>query len=245
MTENHSSSYLAILIVVSLALATTSHPAIAQDCTTSIGKWAEQRPSSCLQDPGWFDIGAGIVLIKNAGTSQQNGVGNMVSLRAYPFGRWYAPLKSQTPASTSVVEAKLIIAKTAAGQAKASGTATDQAVADKANADVAQSMQAALNDFGNNYALEELNGMQNFSRRISFFLGRSIGGFDSKAVDGDINAFGIAIDISPEFSVVWGRAYFNQMAQTGVVNSSKSGAVIGVQINLKAFKVMRGLTGSL
>jgi hypothetical protein len=242
-------NYFTILIAVSLALASTYRPAIAaestENCTSSNGKWAEQRPSSCLQDPGWFDVGAGISIIKKAGIAQQNGVGNMVTLRAYPFGRWYAPLKSQTPASTSVVEAKLIVAKTAADQAKASGTTTDQAVADKANADVAQSMQAALNDFGNNYALEELNGMQNFSRRISFFLGRSIGGFDSKAVDGDINAFGIAIDISPEFSVVWGRAYFNQPAQTGVANSSKSGAVIGVQINLKAFKAMRGLTGSL
>src|ERR1039457_1264671 len=263
-------NYFTILIAVSLALASTYRPAIAaestEDCTTPTGTWTEERHRDCLQDPGWFDVGAGIVVIKNAGISQQNGVGNLVTLRAYPFGRWYAPLKSLSPASNSIVEAKLSVAKAVADKAKASGAAVDQAktsgtdtektdaekkavadkaVADKANADVAQSMQTALNDFGNNYALAELDVWHNLGRRVSFFLGRSIGGFDSKAVDGDINAFGIAIDISPEFSVVWGRAYFNQPAQTGVANSSKSGAVIGVQINLKAFKAMRGLTGSL
>lgn len=260
-------SYFAILIAVSLVLSATSRPTMAENCTTSTSnKWAEERPSNCLQDPGWFDVGAGIVIIKNAGISQQNGVGNLVTLRAYPFGRWYAPLKSLSPASNSIVEAKLYVAKTVADKAKASKAAVDQAkasgtdaekvdaekkaaadkdAADKVNADVAQSMQTALNDFGNNYALAELDVWHNLGRRVSFFLGRSVGGFDSKTVDGDINAFGIAIDISPEFSVAWGRAYFNQPAQTGVPNISKSGALIGVQINLKAFKAMRGLTGSL
>ena len=257
----------AILIGVSLALAATSRPAMAEDCNTPSGQWAAERPRNCLQDPGWFDIGAGMVVVKNAGISQQNGVGNMVSLRAYPFGRWYAPLKPQPPTDASQTEtaAKLQLAKAASDKARisrenakaqanasaldkaaAEKTAdTDEVAADKANEDLARNMQTALNEFGDNYALEELDGWKHWGSRVSFFLGRSVGGFDSKAVEGDINAFGISFDIAPEFSVVWGRAYFDQQAQTGVANSSRSGTVFGVQINLNAFKAMRGLTGSL
>jgi hypothetical protein len=329
----------AIPISMAFALLAAPCPAIAEDCTTSNGKWTEERPRNCLQDPGWLDIGAGIVVVKNAGISQQNGVGNLVTLRAYPFGRWYAPLRSPSPASNDLVIAKLESAKsinssaeaikqradaaasqaadklaeaarqaavdaksiasdklakaaeaaeaasigqtstmeelataarallaaavdarapdptktaatTAANTANAAKTLANQASeaqrkAEIVNADVARGMQTVLNEFGNNYALEELDGIHNFGRRVSVFLGRSVGGFDANVVNGDINAFGIAIDIAPEFSIVWGHAYFNLPAQTGVANSSKSGTVFGVQINLNAFKAMRGLTGSL
>lgn len=261
-----SHNYLSTLFAVSLALAAISQPAFAADststegCSTPTGKWAAERPRNCLQDPGWFDIGAGMVVIKNAGISQQNGVGNMVTLRAYPFGRWYAPLKPQP--LTDETAAKFHLAKEASEKAKNSREAkaiapapdkaaaeqtadTDQIAADKANEDLAKNMQTALNAFGNNYALEELDGWKHWGSRVSFFLGRSVGGFDSKVVEGDINAFGISFDIAPEFSVVWGRAYFDLPAQTGVANSSKAGTVFGVQINLNAFKAMRGLTGSL
>lgn len=312
-----------VIAVYSLcALGLIAHNNAVADCYTSSGKWAEQRPSSCLQDPGWFDVGAGIVVIKNAGIAQQNGVGNMVSLRAYPFGRWYAPLKAQAPEKQDAVASKVDMASAknkvaansrknaaqqlanAASQAKgvaalstsavvsnaenaaanstlsagelitfaeklvkevasnasasasikqaaadaknaADQAAIDQSAADMANTEVAQGMQSALDAFGHNFSLEELNAFQNFGRRISFFLGRSIGGFDKSVVDGDINAFGIAIDVSPEFALVWGRAYFNQPIQTGVANNTRSGMVLGVQLNLKAFKAMRGLTGSL
>lgn len=266
-----SHNYFSTLFAVSLTLAAISQPAFAADptctegCSTPTGNWAAERPRNCLQDPGWFDIGAGVVVIKNAGISQQNGVGNMVSLRAYPFGRWYAPLKPQPPTDASQTETavKFHLAKEASEKAKnsrdkakaiapaldkaaAEKTAdTDQVAADKANEDLARNMQTALNAFGDNYALEELDGWKHWGSRVSFFLGRSVGGFDSKVVEGDINAFGISFDIAPEFSVVWGRAYFDLPAQTGVANSSSAGTVFGVQINLNAFKAMRGLTGSL
>ena len=250
--------YFAILIAASLALAATSRPAMA-DCTTQSDKWTSERPINTLKNPGWFDVGAGIVVVKNAGSSQQNGVGNMVSLRAYPLGRWYAPSitidadKLATASSKTADAAKLQLAanKLAAPQAENTGQQTSadriasasaaQTTATTAAADAAQSMQAAQAAQGDNFALCNYQQYQ----RISFFLGRSVGGFDSKAVDGDINAFGVAFDIAPEFAVVWGRAYYNLPTQTGVTNNSKSGSVFGVQINLNAFKTMRGLTGSL
>lgn len=293
--------FLGVMILSLMALATISSSAIASDCTISTGKWTEERHSGCLKDPGWFDVGAGIIVVRNAGIARQNGVGNMVTVRAYPTGRWYAPLKSQTAASINIVASKLALANALDDKAKkskqvamaaanaggetvdntstvgdlvkiadglvknaadtkaaasvvkvaddaktaADKAAIDQAAVDAANTDIALSMQTALNDFGSNYAVTEFNGMTHWIKRVSFFLGRSVGGFDSKVVDGDINAFGIAFDIAPEFSVVWGRAYFNQPAQTGVANNSRSGTVFGVQINLNAFKTMRGLTGSL
>lgn len=289
-------------LVVSAILVTASHPAIAIDCDSpSSDKWMQERYSICLKTPGWFDVGAGIVVIPKAGVAQQNGVGNMVSVRAYPFGRWYAPLKTLTPTSSQIIQVKLaaakqlednvvqkrteILQKTKDAEAKEKVASAKEALAkgskdsqvtnaatvarksaddsksdadkstsdnstlinqsDAANKDLALSMQTALSDFSDNYAVAEYNSFRHWGSRMSFFLGRSVSGFDSKVVDGDINSFGIAFDIAPEFSLVWGRAYFNQPAQTGVVNNSKSATVIGVQINFNAFKTLRGLTGSL
>lgn len=243
----HKRYWFAILIFISLTLSMASRSIMAEEgaencATPSVGRWAEARPTKCLQDPGWFDVGAGIVVIENAAAPQQNAIGNMVTLRAYPFGRWYAPLKSLTSASSVQIETKLHVAQAATNKAADTKEKADKIAADQANSDAAQSMQTALNEFGSNYALAELEFWPQMVSRVSFFLGRSVGGFDTKVVDGDINAFGIAFDVAPEFAVVWGHAYFNQ---TGVANSSRSGNVIGVQINLKAFKVMRGLTGAM
>lgn len=67
----------------------------------------EERHVECLQDPGWFDVGAGVAVIPKINTQGQSGTGNLVTLRAYPFGRWYAPLKSVTQASAANTLEKL------------------------------------------------------------------------------------------------------------------------------------------
>lgn len=104
-------------------------------------------------------------------------------------------------------------------------------------------MQTALSDFGNMYTPFEVD--TGTLSRISLFYGRSVGGFDTNLVQGDVNAFGVAFDIAPQFSVVWGRAYYNQAAQIGTAATSISNIIFGVQINLNAFKAMRGITGSM
>jgi hypothetical protein len=106
-------------------------------------------------------------------------------------------------------------------------------------------MQAALNDFGDNYSIQDDTRGWHLLKRASVFYGRSVGGFDSKLIDGDINAFGLAYDIAPMFSLIWGRAWYNVMGQPGLADTSKTEIIFGVQINLNAFKTMRGLTGSM
>jgi hypothetical protein len=266
------------LFVKVMLIAATVGNAGATDCgvppdpNKGKGLYVEERNLNCLQDPGWFDVGAGIAVIRNADLQGQNGIGNMVTVRGYPFGRWYAPLKTLTPTGAGLVAAKTAIANAkqieaaeaqqqankAQAKATSSGFAADKdkadseqagadelkAEADKATTNLALSMQNALNDFGSSYAIYEDSGWAQFYKRIAFFYGRSVGGFDTNAVEGDINAFGITFDIAPQMSLAWGRAFYNRLPQNGVA-SSAAGTVFSIQINLNAFKTMRGLTGSL
>jgi hypothetical protein len=255
--------------IAALLLAATSAAAAAVDCSVPQDpKHLEERNYSCLQDPGWFDIGGGVAILRHAGSQGQHGIGNMVTVRAYPFGRWYAPLKTATPASTSKVAASVVIAnnaqmdatnkQAAADQAKKSNApdagdkqaAADQAKADadKAAKDVVLSMQSALSDFGSMYSVgvPGENRAWRWLQHVSVFYGRSVGGFDSNVVKGDINAFGVTFDIAPQFSVAYGRAYYYQLPQNGASNSiSASKPVYGIQLNLNAFKAIRNITGSL
>ncbi|MBI5429182.1 MAG: hypothetical protein HY938_01855 [Nitrosomonadales bacterium] len=101
-------NYLDALIAVSLALTATSRPAIAENCASpNNGKLGTRTPHELPTGSGLVRYRSRIVVVKNAGAAQQHGVGNMVSLRAYPFGRWYAPLKSPTRTSADIVKAKL------------------------------------------------------------------------------------------------------------------------------------------
>lgn len=266
-TTNNSHTCLKVCFAVSLISATQLAIADAINCgtppsTTRI-KLAglEVRPAECLQDPGWFDVGAGFAVIQKANSLGESASGNLVTLRAYPFGRWYAPLKSVSQASTDKISANLAVLRAKTDQAEQKKKFKEenpinisaqqeadktQQEADKAANDVAMSMQAALNDFGSMYAVQgESEGSSYLLRRISFFYGRSIGGFDTKVVQGDINAFGVAYDIAPQFSVIWGRAYYNQAAQNGITKTSASNNFFGIQLNLNAFKTMRNITGSM
>lgn len=246
---NKTTLYIAAIAEPLSLLGANSADAAAGDCTeknrSSI--FTEERDKATLEDPGWFDIGAGIVVVKNAGVSQQNGVGNMVSLRAYPFGRWYAPSKTISAEKLVAASAqvnKAVALQKAADQAAGTKDAPEkQSDAAKAATDAANAMNAALSSSGGNFALCQDDKINHVIKRFSFFLGRSVGGFDSNAVAGDINAYGIAFDVAPQFALVWGRAYFNLPAQTGVTSNSKSGPVFGVQINLNAFKAMRAISG--
>lgn len=281
-------SLLATVAVTSFVLSAVPGDAGAE-CSVARPRpqYLEERPASQLADPGWVDVGAGMVIARRAGPSGQNGVGNMVSLRAYPWGRWYAPLKAPTPTASATLstavkaqqdaqkefedkqkKAEDKTAKAKAAKAESdknkdatSGTATKAAEdeaqsaqddadrarqkADAAAKDVYAQMQAAASEFGNIYAVCERNGVTNAVNRLSFFYGRSVGGFDDKVVQGDINVFGIALDIAPQFSVVWGRAYYKQASENGGPNPSRSSNVFGIQLNLNAFKIFRNLSGSL
>lgn len=288
MSSRIERSLLAIASSISFVVSAMPGTAAAE-CSVARPRpqYIEERPASQLDDPGWVDVGAGVVVARHAGASGQTGVGNMVSLRAYPWGRWYAPLKTAAPAATATLatavqvqqqaqsdaETKQKIAETKVADAKAkqadanqkkdaaSGTAAKQATddaqaaqdaadkakqkADLAAQDIYAQMQSAANQFSSIYAVCERNGINNVLNRVSVFYGRSVGGFDNKVVEGDINVFGLAVDIAPQFSIVWGKAYYKQVAENGGPAASKSSNVFGVQLNLNAFKIFRGLSGSL
>lgn len=260
-------AFIKVCFSVSLISATQAAIADAINCGTPSSATIkltelEQRPPECLQDPGWFDVSAGIAVIQKANSLGENASGNLVALRAYPFGRWYAPLKSVSQASSDKIAASLAMLKekqkkteqinTKLQEKNPSEITTQQQVneiqqeVDKAANDVALSMQAALNDFGSMYAVQgESKESSYLLRRISLFYGRSVGGFDANVVQGDVNAFGIAYHIAPQFAVIWGRAYYNQAPQNGITKTSSSNNFFGIQLNLNAFKAMRNITGSM
>jgi hypothetical protein len=300
MSSRIERSLLAIASLSSSFVLSAAAGTAAAECSVARPRpdHVEERPASQLADPGWVDVGAGIVVARHAGPGRETGVGNMVALRAYPFGRWYAALKSTTPdaatnaAMSDAVQAQKDAQKNAqdkqeAATAKvaAAGKAQDKAKATAKNKDasddqkkadsddakkltddaqkaqdladdarqkadiaaktVYSQMQAVADQFSNIYSVCERNGYTALHNRVSFFIGRSVGGFDDKVVQGDINVFGVAFDIAPQFSITWGKAYFKQAAETaGGPNPSKSSNVVGVQLNLNAFKIFRNLTGS-
>ncbi len=237
-------TFLPLLILVSWQLTAQAGSCDAPpDSNNKGGVYIEERAAVCLQDPGWLDVGVGVAVVEHAGSQKQNGIGNMVTLRAYPFGRWYAPLKTSSPEKITLIAAKAALANTK--QTEASGAPLDntkQQDASNTAHDLALEMQNALNEFGNSYALYENDGWANFYKRFSVFYGRSVGGFDVTVVQGDISAFGISFDVAPQFALSLGQAYFNQIPLPGQASANTSGLMFSMQINLNAFKMMRSLT---
>jgi hypothetical protein len=110
----------AMTLLIALGIFSTASPARAdEDCTKSTSKIVVERPASCLQPPGWFDIGAGFAVMPNAGAAQQTASGALVTLRAYPLGRWYAALKAPSLARNAAIKANLDAAQGAADNADA------------------------------------------------------------------------------------------------------------------------------
>ena len=223
------------------SIAVTCHAGSCKpDASKNLMLSQETLPAVCLNDPGWFDVGAGFAFIRRAGGENQDGKGILVTLRAYPFGRWYA--------SSITATKETVLAKAAASSSLEVSSATTAEKA-QAHTDYVASVSEFLQNNQAVFAVKEYqegNAFESIIRRVSVFYGRSVGGFDSKAVSGDVNAVGLSFDIAPQFSLIWGRAFFDGAVPTGssAQAPSRRANIVGVQLNLYAFKTFRDLVGS-
>lgn len=172
-------------------------------------------------NPGFFDVGIGYAHIPNITTKITNRAANglMATIKAYPCGRWYAP---RNKASEADVVKKLL---EAAEQQKNGVDGTAAADAEK-----------ALKGYLNQSDLFPLVD-ERWRDRWSIFYGRSMGNFDSDAIDGPINVVGVGFDIAPEFAFILGAAFI----QPAGTSTNKTQYIFGVQMNLNAFQAMRNL----
>lgn len=198
------------------------------------GQVGKDAPSFELANPGYFDVGGGFAYIDQANYLGQSATGWMVSIKAYPKGRWYAPRRKVDPLQ---VAQKLNSAATAQAQPATASDGTPT-VAAKTMADATQ----ALSDYLENQkelfqvvAPESATGS-----RWSVFYGRSLGNFDNTTIKGNVDALGVAFDIAPECALVFGVAFYQADLANGSFET-KHKPIIGIQMNLNAFSALRGL----
>lgn len=175
-------------------------------------------------NPGFFDVGIGYAHIPNVATKTTNRAANglMATIKAYPCGRWYAPRSKSN--ETDVIK-KLVAATVLQHKA---GVADNEKTASEADA------ENALKGYLNQSDLYPLIG-EDWEDRLSVFYGRSMGNFDSDAIDGPINVVGVGFDVVPEFALILGAAFLQPAGTT----SNKTQYIFGVQMNLNAFQTMR------
>lgn len=229
--------------VVALALT-------AAGCTP---KYMKQKDSD-LAYPGFLDVGAGYTVIPHATSTGKDASGFMVSVKAYPGGRWFAPLKEAVAKQQALDKVELaekakadleekkteLLDATKKGVVPTSealtGLTDAQTKVDQTKADVLDSFQA-LADGSVTKPLYQFKGA-GWGKRIFVFYGRSMGGYD-EAVDGAVDSLGLGYDITPEFGLVAGHARYG--VDVAGAKDTRDALMFGVQLNLSAFKAFRDI----
>lgn len=204
-----------------LLFASFSTHAMAENIPSWKGR-VNYGPQFELSNPGYFDVGGGFALIKNVNGVNSTASGFMLSVKAYPWGRWYA---SKPKVTAAEVTQKTIEA------AKAENNPDKVSVA----------AQALQNYLEKQTELFPVVGQSSWYNRISVFYGRSPGNFDVPTIKGSVDAIGIAYDIAPEFAVTVGFASYQATLANGNTQPQQT-LMFGVQMNLNAFSSFRKLS---
>lgn len=175
-----------------------------------------------LGNPGYFDVGGGYTFIQHVNGVNPAASGFMLTIKAYPWGRWYS---SKPKVTTTDVNKKY------ADAAAAPNDTSKATLAAK-----------ALQDFLDKQTeLFPVDGQNNWYNRFSIFYGRSPGNFDVPTISGSIDAAGFAYDIVPEFAVTVGMASYHATQANGELKFQQT-PMFGIQMNLNAFSSFRKLT---
>lgn len=232
--------------------------ALASGCTPHYMK----KKHSELAYPGYLDVGAGYTVIPYGAPKSQDIGGFTATIKAYPGGRWYAPVKPKTEeqkaeAINKAAEAIVAKAKANAIQKEADvAKATNEADATQKETDAGEAKNDATAK-SNEYLLAlkaiadtsigaELYQIKesSFAKRVFIFYGRSIGGYGS-AVNGEVDAIGLGYDVTPEFALIAGQARYSvdipAVGTTAASTDTHDGLMMGVQLNLNAFQLFRAL----
>lgn len=73
-----------------------------------------------------------------------------------------------------------------------------------------------------------------FLNRFSVFYGTSAGHFSGGGLESDVNVFGVGLDVSPDLSLLFGRAFYD--VDDGGGEDSDNSWFFGASLNLFAFK---------
>lgn len=178
------------------------------------------------EPPGFFDIGAGFAQIDTAGTTHAAASGMLVTVKAYPMGRWYAPRK-QTSKNDTQDKLQKMLKK----QSNAAVKNSEQAAAEYEYLEAVRNSLEPSKEF---YPLHDAHWIH----RFSVFYGRSPGNFNETSVKGAVNAIGIGYDIAPEFALFFGKAYYDELLPSGTTESRQHN-IFGVQMNFNAFSAFK------
>jgi len=198
------------------------------------------KPKDELAYPGTLDISAGWAVIPKANSSNQDASGYLVTIKAYPFGRWYAPLKPKAPQEA----AKKILGAVQQQSGEAAAAAKNGVAISSTTPPNQQSLQDitdALTKLNSTelYQIQEANGWN----RVSIFYGRSLGTFDSQAAPTIVNAIGFQVDITPDVSAMAGYTFYTNSAQN-IAFTPKNRWIFGIQFNLNAISTFRNIGNS-
>jgi len=205
-------------------------------------------PIACIQDtkdwhlvdtesPGYFDVGAGFAQIDTAGSAHAAASGVLLSIKAYPWGRWYAPRKKiSTESVLEKVQKNLDLQQKSINANSLTPSADTPITTDeKAKAEY-EYLEAVRNTLAKSTELMPLHGRE-WYHRLSVFYGRSPGNFNETAIKGAVNAIGIGFDIAPEFALFVGKAYYQEDIPGGA--ETRQHLIFGVQMNFNAFSLFR------
>jgi hypothetical protein len=174
-------------------------------------------------NPGFFDVGGGFAQLNSATSTGQAASGFLVTIKAYPCGRWYAPKKKVSSTDVSAAAQK----------------AKEAAQANQAQAN--QAFNKTLTDFvAGQTELFPLQGAD-WRNRVSVYYGRSPGNFDSN-IRGSVNSIGIAFDIAPEFALIVGKGFYQTNSGNNGIDTRQK-IIFGIEMNFNAFSVFRNLGG--
>jgi hypothetical protein len=215
---------------------------------TCIGNTSGNSHPFETEPPGFFDVGAGFAQIDTAGKTDATASGILVTVKAYPLGRWYARKKQASIKDT--LEKQLTMLKeqmkalnnASEKSAEKPKTTTEKVSSDvvKTNAEYAylEAVRDSLEVSKEFYPLQK----EEWFHRISVFYGRSPGNFNEASIKGPVNAIGISYDIAPEFSLFFGKAYYDELLPGGTTESRQHN-IFGVQMNFNAFEFFNKSAG--
>ncbi len=190
-----------------------------------------------IEAPGYFDVGAGFGVIQRSGPDVK---GVLVSFKGYPFGRWYSKEKKSSPMDILSLsqEVEVDCSNTATANGVVEGGAEEQ---DKKKCEenklrkIVDLTYKIDSLYKNSGEYKEIRERSNWYNRLSVFYARSPENFTGGSLDTTVDALGIGIDITPEFSLIVGGATYEN-TDGGISNDY----VFGVSLNLNAFNFLNG-----
>jgi len=257
-----------LIILVGCALLSSSCKTIERSLNPT------KAPYKDVVEPGFFDVGAGFGVVKNTRPGDNNDAsGVIVSLKAYPGGRWYGAPKdvekdglSERDRNDIVVlltdsDANRINAlKNSNADVMLAKTRLEALLKDRKiriSVPVTMALTKAIqpnkmddadrklllkeaerkpSDSGKWRIIQERDSALN---RISAFYGVSAGNIDNGGIDSTVNVFGVGFDITPDFALLLGRAFFE------ADNETDDAWFFGVSLNLYAFRDLISRAGDL